>query len=196
MLTLAYSCGWTWLYRLRCHDQRRDRLTATFSAQSGTSETNSKDSNVVTGGLTTRNSYIGFASDTWGSIKGDKTSAPYANSTAMMNPFSGLLGNYTVIMGNTGGDNRAEFNTLLDHAIWYESPVMKAAGGAFNFAALVSPGRTGQTSTTTLPRVSRTALAATTRIAAVSQAAPMALTARQLASAQPIRRRYHWAAAG
>ncbi|MGA7324836.1 MAG: hypothetical protein WBX25_10215 [Rhodomicrobium sp.] len=112
-----------------------------FSAQSGVSETNSKASNVVSGGLTTRNTYMGFSSDTWGSIKGGKTTAPYANSTAMMNPFAGLLGNYNVIMGNTGGDNRSEFNTRLDHAIWYESPVMKAAGGAFNFAALVSPGQ-------------------------------------------------------
>jgi len=27
-------------------------------------------------------------------------------------------------MGNTGGDNRVEFGTRLDHSVWYESPVL------------------------------------------------------------------------
>jgi predicted porin len=40
-------------------------------------------------------------------------------------------------MGNTGGDNRVEFGTRLDHAIWYESPTFH--GWSFN--ALVSPGQ-------------------------------------------------------
>jgi predicted porin len=55
----------------------------------------------------------------------------------MMNPFSGMLGDYSVIMGNTGGDNRVEFGTRLDHSIWYESPTL----GGFKFAALYSPGQ-------------------------------------------------------
>ena len=42
---------------------------------------------------------------------------PYKTSTDRLNPFSGQLGNYTVIMGNTGGDNRIEFGTRLDHVI-------------------------------------------------------------------------------
>ena len=117
------------------------RASIDFSAQSGVSETNSKSSNVVSGGLTTRNTYMGFSSDTWGSIKGGKTTAPYANSTAMMNPFAGLLGNYNVIMGNTGGDNRSEFNTRLDHAIWVLIASHEGCWRCFNFAALVSPGQ-------------------------------------------------------
>src|SRR5262249_5024132 len=86
-------------------------------------------------------SYVGFANDYWGSIKGGKTSTPYANSTEVMNPFRGMLGNYNVIMSNTGGDNRAEFNTRLDHSIWYESPNFNVGGGKFSFAALFSPGQ-------------------------------------------------------
>jgi predicted porin len=112
-----------------------------ISATSGTPESNSNKGDTVRGGLTSRNSYVGLASDAWGSIKGGKTSAPYANSTAMMNPFSGMLGDYNVVMGNTGGDNRTEFNTRLDHSVWYESPNMSVAGGKFSFAALYSPGQ-------------------------------------------------------
>ena len=44
--------------------------------------------------------------------------APYKTSTDRMKPFSGILGDYAVIMGNTGGDNRVEFGTRLNHAIW------------------------------------------------------------------------------
>jgi hypothetical protein len=111
-----------------------------FSAQGGSRETNSNESNVVTGALTTGNSWAGFASQ-YGSIKVGKTSAPYENSTRMMNPFAGMLGNMGVIMGNTGSDNRDEFATMLDHSIWYESPQFKVADGNISFAALFSPGQ-------------------------------------------------------
>jgi Gram-negative porin len=111
-----------------------------FSATSGIRETNAQQSNVVNGGLTTGNSWAGFAGD-WGSVKAGKTIAPYENSTRSFNPFAGMLGNMGVIMGNTGGDNRDEFATLLDHSIWYESPQMALAGGKFSFAALYSPGQ-------------------------------------------------------
>ena len=107
------------------------------SATSGTGASNSNSSNVVKGGLTSRNSYIGLASPAWGAFKIGKTDAPYKNSTASMNPFSGMLGDYGVIMGNTGGDNRVEFGTRLDHALWYESPSM----AGFTVNALVSPGQ-------------------------------------------------------
>ena len=116
-------------------------LSISFAAAPGTAETNSNQSNVVAGALTSRNSWLGFANADYGSIKIGKSSTPYANSTAMMNPFAGMLGNYTVIMGNTGGDNRSEFTGLIDHSIWYELPVWKGAGGAFNFAAFYSPGQ-------------------------------------------------------
>jgi predicted porin len=108
-----------------------------ITASSGVAESNSNFSNVVKGGLTSRNSFIGLESDIWGAIKVGKTDAPYKTSTAMMNPFSGMLGDYSVIMGNTGGDNRVEFGTRLDHSMWWESPNM----GGFKMAALFSPGQ-------------------------------------------------------
>ena len=103
----------------------------------GTSESNSSQSNVVKGALTSRNSYLGFDSKKWGALKIGKTDAPYKNSTMRMNPFYGMLGDYQVIMGNTGGDNRVEFGTRLDHSIWYESPNWHG----FALATLFSPGQ-------------------------------------------------------
>jgi predicted porin len=108
-----------------------------IAATSGTSETNSSESNVVKGGLTSRNSYIGISSARWGALMFGKTDAPYKNSTSKMNPFYAMIGDYQVIMGNTGGDNRVEFGTRLDHSIWYQSPKWHG----FVIDALVSPGQ-------------------------------------------------------
>jgi predicted porin len=107
------------------------------AATSGISETNNNESNVVKGGLTSRNSFIGLSSEKWGSLMLGKTDAPYKNSTAGFNPFYGMIGDYQVIMANTGGDNRVEFGTRLDHSIWYASPKW----GGFEINALVSPGQ-------------------------------------------------------
>ena len=117
------------------------------SSNPGTAETNSNTSNTVKGALVSRNSYIGLASPAWGAVKIGKTDAPYKNSTSMMNPFSGMWGDYGVIMGNSGGDNRVEFGTRLTHAIWYESPVW----GGFSFAALVSPGQNRADDSSNIP---------------------------------------------
>jgi predicted porin len=108
-----------------------------IAATSGTSETNSNESNAVKGALTSRNSYVGIAKRHWGSLMLGKTDAPYKNSTMKMNPFYAMIGDYQVIMSNTGGDNRVEFGTRLDHSIWYQSPQW----GGFVFNALVSPGQ-------------------------------------------------------
>ncbi|MGF6603509.1 putative porin [Paraburkholderia sp. GAS448] len=108
-----------------------------ISATAGTSNSNSAQDSTVKGALTSRNSFIGVDSSKWGALKIGKTDAPYKTSTARMNPFSGTWGDYSIIMGNTGGDNRVEFGTRLDHAIWYESPSFH--GWSFN--ALVSPGQ-------------------------------------------------------
>lgn len=108
-----------------------------IAATSGTVNTTSNNDTVVKGALTSRNSFIGLAGPEWGAVKIGKTDAPYKNSTARMNPFSGMLGDYSVIMGNTGGDNRVEFGTRLDHAIWYESTNYNG----LSFSALVAPGQ-------------------------------------------------------
>ena len=101
------------------------------------SQSNSQVSNNVNGALFNRNTYIGFANPEFGAIKIGKTSTPYTNATGGFNPFSGEIGNYNVIMGNTGGDNRVEFGGRLDHSIWYESPTI----GGFQWNALFSPGQ-------------------------------------------------------
>jgi len=107
------------------------------SVTSGTGLSNSNTSNQVKGGLTSRNSFIGLASPSWGAVKIGKTDAPYKTSTGRMNPFLGMLGDYSVIMGNSGGDNRVEFGTRMEHSIWYESPNWNGV----NFNALFSPGQ-------------------------------------------------------
>jgi predicted porin len=107
------------------------------SATPGLSESNSNLSDTVNGALFNRNTYIGLSSPEWGAVKIGKTTAPYENSTAAFNPFAGQIGDMHVIMGNTGGDNRVEFDTRLDHSIWYESPTI----GGFQFNALFSPGQ-------------------------------------------------------
>ncbi|HYL90501.1 MAG TPA: porin [Burkholderiales bacterium] len=73
-------------------------------------------------GLAGRNSFIGLASSSWGAVKIGKTDLPYKLSTGRMDPFSATIGDYNSIMGNTGGDNRAEFDTRQPHVVWYESP--------------------------------------------------------------------------
>ena len=108
-----------------------------IAATSGSGETNSNESNVVKGGLTSRNSFIGIASPRWGALMLGKTDAPYKNSTAKLNPFFAMIGDYQVVMANTGGDNRVEFGTRLDHSIWYQSPNWRG----FVIDALVSPGQ-------------------------------------------------------
>src|SRR5438067_1600261 len=59
--------------------------------------------------LGTRDSFLGVESP-WGSIKAGKSDTPYKKATSAMDPFTRTLGDYNSIMGNTGGDNRAEFD--------------------------------------------------------------------------------------
>jgi len=90
----------------------------------------------VKGAWASRNSFVGVAGS-WGAFKIGKTDAPYKLSTARMDPFASTIGDYNSIMGNTGGDNRAEFDTRLSHAAWYESPNMSG----FRVNALFAPGQ-------------------------------------------------------
>jgi predicted porin len=90
----------------------------------------------VKGAWASRNSFLGFAGG-FGAVKAGKTDAPYKLSTGRMDPFSATVGDYNSIIGNTGGDNRAEFDTRLSHAVWYESPKF----AAFRVNALYSPGQ-------------------------------------------------------
>jgi len=95
-------------------------------------------SNVTKAGIGYGDSFVGVSNNDWGKLKFGTTYTPYKKSTDRMNPFSGMLGDYAVIMGNSGGDNRVEFGTRIDHSVWYESPKF---GGVFSFDALFSPGQ-------------------------------------------------------
>src|SRR5882757_6894242 len=97
-----------------------------------------QQSSVTKAGIGYGDTFIGFSGNSWGKVKFGTTYSPYKKSTDRMNPFSGMLGDYAVIMGNTGGDNRVEFGTRLEHSIWYESPKI---AGMFSFDALISPGQ-------------------------------------------------------
>src|SRR5258708_12872679 len=97
-----------------------------------------QQSNVTKAGIGYGDTFVGTAGVNWGKVKIGTTYSPYKKSTDRMNPFSGMLGDYSVVMGNSGGDNRVEFGTRLDHSIWYESPKF---GNVFSFDALISPGQ-------------------------------------------------------
>lgn len=84
----------------------------------------------------TRDSYLGLEGP-WGAIKAGKSDTPYKKATAAFDPFANTIADYNSIMGNTGGDNRAEFDWRMNHAIWYESPIWNG----FQFSALFSPGQ-------------------------------------------------------
>jgi predicted porin len=84
----------------------------------------------------TRDSFIGMETP-WGAIKAGKADTPYKKSTAKFDPFSATLADYNSIMGNTGGDLRAEFDWRAAHAVWYESPIWNG----FQATLMASPGQ-------------------------------------------------------
>jgi predicted porin/uncharacterized coiled-coil protein SlyX len=97
-----------------------------------------QQSNATKAGIGYGDTFVGLAAKEWGKLKFGTTYSPYKKSTDRMNPFSGMLGDYAVVMGNSGGDNRVEFGTRIDHSIWYESPMF---ANVFSFDALLSPGQ-------------------------------------------------------
>jgi predicted porin len=109
-----------------------------LTAAPGLRTSNTQQSNVVTGAIGLGDTYLGIQKAEWGKLKFGTTYSPYKKSTDRMNPFSGMLGDYAVVMGNTGGDNRVEFGTRLEHSIWYESPKI---ANVFSFDVLASPGQ-------------------------------------------------------
>jgi predicted porin len=118
-----------------------------ISATPGTKETTSNTSDTVNGALFSRNSFIGFAGKDWGAVMIGKNETPYKTSTDRLNPFSGMLGDYRVMIGNTGGDNRVEFGLRAAHAIWYES----ANWGGASFKAMYSPGQNRDDTSSIVP---------------------------------------------
>ena len=67
--------------------------------------------------------------------------------TQRINYTSQTVGDMSVVMGNTGGDNRTEFATRLDHSFWWNSP----RWGDWTISALVSPGQNRSFDQTIIP---------------------------------------------
>ena len=83
-----------------------------------------------------RDSYLGLQGH-WGAAKFGKSEAPYKKVIVPLDPFYNTIGDHRSIMGNSGGDNRAEFETRIPHAIWYESPNSHGLAAS----VLFSPGQ-------------------------------------------------------
>jgi predicted porin len=109
-----------------------------ITASPGLKTSYTQQSNVVNGAIGLGDTFIGVQDHKWGRLIFGTMYSPYKKSTDRLNPFSGMLGDYAVIMGNTGGDNRVEFGTRLDHSIAWQSPKI---ADMFSANLLVSPGQ-------------------------------------------------------
>jgi predicted porin len=121
--------SWDFIYQIETQPS--------ITSAPGLSTSYTAQANLTKAGIGYGDTFVGLSKTTWGKLKIGTTYSPYKKSTDRMNPFSGMLGDYSVVMGNTGGDNRVEFGTRLDHSIWYESPKF---GNMVSFDLLVSPG--------------------------------------------------------
>jgi predicted porin len=98
--------------------------------------------------LGSRDTYVGI-SGPWGAIKVGKEDAPYKKTTTgAFDPFINTIGDQRSIIGNSGGDNRAEFMGRVSHAIWYESPTHKGLYASILF----SPGQNRSSDNSSYPR--------------------------------------------
>jgi predicted porin len=135
-------------FGLRGSRQLNDDLNAVFqfetqvmyAATTGTSD-QAQDGTAQKSGLGSRNSCVGLHSARFGAIKLGKNDTPYKSSTGRLDPFSNTVADYNSIMGNTGGDARAEFDLRTPHSIWYESP----RWNGWSASALGEPDCTGGT---------------------------------------------------
>ncbi|HEX4389376.1 MAG TPA: porin [Steroidobacteraceae bacterium] len=93
-----------------------------MAAAPGLNNTWTKSSNTVQGALGLGDTFIGLRNKELGTLKFGTMYTPYKTATDRLNPFPGMLGNYSVVIGNTGGDNRIEFGTRMDHVVAYSSP--------------------------------------------------------------------------
>ena len=110
-------------------------------AAPGLQNTWTKSSNVVQGAIGLGDTYVGFQGHSWGKVKFGEMFMPYKTSTDRLNPFGTGLGNYAVVMGNTGGDNRVEFGTRSDDVVAYSSPTWHGVSfdAAYAFGQQIDP---------------------------------------------------------
>ena len=144
------SIGWRGSHAIPNSDTRfimQVEANVGITAAPGIKTSQFAQSNTVTGTIGSGDTFLGFAGKEWGALKVGVTYAPYKKSTDRMNPFSGMLGDYAVVMGNSGGDNRVEFGARVEHALWYESPNYSG----FSYDLLVSPGQNYTTNNVVQP---------------------------------------------
>ncbi|HEY3784737.1 MAG TPA: porin [Steroidobacteraceae bacterium] len=100
-----------------------------------------KSSNTVQGAIGLGDTWLGFQDHNLGRIRFGEMYTPYKTSTDRLNPFAGGLGNYSVMLGNTGGDNRVEFGTRMDHVVSYASPTWSGLSfeAAYAFGQNIDP---------------------------------------------------------
>jgi predicted porin len=112
-----------------------------MAAAPGLANTWTKSSNTVQGAIGLGDTFIGLRSKSWGQLRFGEMYTPYKTSTDRLNPFAGMLGNYSTVIGNTGGDNRIEFGTRQDHVIAYLSPSFSGFSfdASYGFAQNVDP---------------------------------------------------------
>ena len=108
-----------------------------MAAAPGLQNTWTKSSNTVQGAIGLGDTYLGLQGKEWGKLKFGELLMPYRTTTDRLNPFAGQLGDYGVVMGNTGGDNRVEFGTRMDHVVMYNSPTWQG----FSFDAAYAFGQ-------------------------------------------------------
>src|SRR5665213_335377 len=118
-----------------------------LAAAPGLTDTWTKSSNTVTGAIGLGDTFIGFKTKNMGTVKIGTMYAPYKTSTDRLNPFNGELGGYNTVISNTGGDNRVEFGTRLDHTLLYNSPNM----GGFSFDLAYALGQNVTFNSVTTP---------------------------------------------
>lgn len=87
-----------------------------------------------------RDSFVGIQGR-FGAVKIGKEDAPYKKASSPLDPFIYTIGDNRSLMGNSGGDNRAEFATRLSHSVWYETPTLPGALKGVSMSVLFSPGQ-------------------------------------------------------
>jgi predicted porin len=112
-----------------------------MSAAPGLQNTWTKSSNTVQGAIGLGDTWLGFQGRSWGKVKFGEMYLPYKTSTDRLNPFGGGLGNYSTLIGNTGGDNRIEFGTRADNVVAYSSPIWSGLSfdAAYQFGQNLDP---------------------------------------------------------
>ena len=118
-----------------------------MAAAPGLQDTWTKSSNTVEGAIGLGDTWIGLRGHGLGQFRFGEMYTPYKTSTDRLNPFTGMLGNYSTIISNSGGDNRTEFGTRQDHVIAYLSPSFSG----FSFDASYGFAQNPDPYNTTLP---------------------------------------------